>query len=86
MMASNKFNAQRDSAASSIDEISDPIDGSQHPIDLASIESCVGGGDPRISELVEEARRAGYPVTERTSSIRKDVESSRFRPDGFVVE
>lgn len=42
----------------------------------------VGGGDPYIAELVQEARRAGYEVSEPLST-RLSAEGSTFRPPGF---
>lgn len=45
-------------------------------------DAVVGGGDPRIAELVAEARAQGYEVQERSSGpLHKD--SGKFRPYGY---
>ena len=45
-------------------------------------DAIVGGGDPRIAELVAEARAQGYEVQDRSSGpLHKDNE--KFRPPGY---
>jgi hypothetical protein len=50
--------------------------------DLHGACFAVGGGDPYIAELVQEARRAGYEVSEPLTT-RLSAEGSTFCPPGF---
>lgn len=55
-------------------------------LSLSDFECCIGGGDPYISDLVDEARRAGFPVVEQVRSQDTERELSRFRPDGLAID
>ena len=60
-------------------------DGSES-LDLHGACFAVGGGDLRIVELFQEARRQGYEVQERVYSRRPEQERSTFRPPGFETQ
>lgn len=59
------------------------VDRESESLDLHGECFAVGGGDIRIVELVQEARRQGYPVEERVYGRRPEEEGSTFRPPGF---
>lgn len=55
-------------------------------LDLHGACFAVGGGDLRIVELIQEARRQGYEVEERVYRRRPEQEGSTFRPPGFETQ
>ena len=54
-------------------------------IDLSTECLAVGGGDIRIAQLFQEARAAGYEVSEPFARRGSD-EISRFRPPGYLPQ
>lgn len=60
-------------------------DGSE-VIDLQSEYFAVGGGDIRIAQLFEEARKQGYEVQEPVYRCRPEHEGTTFRPPGFETQ
>ena len=71
MLNPNPFSSKNDT---------DSRESSDEQTDLSEV--VVGGGDPRIAELVAEARREGYKVQDRSSGpLNKDI--GNFRPYGY---
>jgi hypothetical protein len=59
-----------------------PVTESLGEIDLHGEFFGVGGGDPYIAQLIQEARAKGLEVCERTYG-RRQPESLTFRPPGY---
>jgi hypothetical protein len=54
-------------------------------VDLSTECLAVGGGDIRIAQLFQEARAAGYEVSEPVS-CRSGDEISGLRPPGYLAQ